>query len=141
MTSEVTAGTHIQNLRNAMENAIEQGVLNSVETPLEHYHTDELYGRRIHVPAGATVITAVHKSEHFTVALTGHCIVVDENGERSEVIAPAVFVTKPGTQRAVHALTDTQWFTAHACKEKELEAIEKALVCDNQQAFLLGENL
>jgi quercetin dioxygenase-like cupin family protein len=141
MSTEVATGKHIDNLRDAMQNAIDQGTLSKVEAPLEHYHTDDLYGRRIFVPAGATVITAVHKSEHFTVALTGHCIVVDENGERSEVVAPAVFVTKPGTQRAVHALSDTQWFTAHACKEKDLKGIEKALVCDNQQTFLLGENL
>ena len=140
MTTEVSKERNISDLRAAMQNAIAQGELTKIEAPLEHYHTDDLYGRRIFVPAGATVVTMVHKVEHITIALTGHCIVVDEAGVKSEVIAPAVFVTQPGTQRAVHALTDTQWVTVHACKEKDLASIEKALVYDNEQP-LLGENV
>ena len=71
MTTEVSKERNISDLRAAMQGAIAQGELTKIEAPLEHYHTDELYGRRIFVPAGATVVTMVHKVEHITIALTG----------------------------------------------------------------------
>ena len=120
-----------------MESAINSGELKQVAFPLDHYHNATQYSRRIYVPAGATVVTAVHKSEHMTIALKGHCVVVDENGVRSDVVAPAVFVTHPGTQRAVYAITDTEWLTVHTYtdEDKSLGAIEKALVCDSMEQY------
>jgi len=135
MTDLVNA-SHITELKDSMQSAIAAGDLTQIEAPLDHYHTDELYGRRIYVPAGATVITKVHKSEHITVALKGECVVVDEIGDRKEVIAPAVFVTRPGTQRAVYAITDTEWLTVHAYQGvKDLENIENFLVCDTMDQY------
>lgn len=120
-----------------MESAINAGELNKIECPLEHLFADGLYGRMITVPADGTVITAVHKKQHITVALAGHCIVKDEIGDRKEVIAPSVFITEPGTQRAVYALTDTIWLTVHAYEDedKSLETVEKSLVCDTMDAY------
>jgi len=117
----------------SMAEAIESGELKQVDPPLEHYHTPDLYGRRIFVDADTAIITKVHKSEHITIALKGSCTVVDENGVKTEVVAPAVFVTKPGTWRAVYAHDDVEWVTVHACKERDLTAIESQLVCDTPE--------
>jgi hypothetical protein len=81
---------------------------------VEHYEAKGLFGRRNFVPAGSCVVTYIHKQEHFTIALRGRCLVVDQDGNRTEVEAPQVWVTQPGTQRAVIALTDTEWFCAYA---------------------------
>jgi quercetin dioxygenase-like cupin family protein len=116
-----------------MAEAIDSGELKQVDPPLEHYHTPDLYGRRIFVDADTAIVTKVHKSEHITIALKGSCTVVDENGVKTEVVAPAVFITKPGTWRAVYAHTDVEWVTVHACKEQELAAIEAQLVCDTPE--------
>lgn len=121
--------------KSAMADAIASGELVQLDPPLEHYHTPELYGRRIFVKKDSHIITMVHKSEHITVALKGHCTVVDENGVKTEVIAPSVFVTKPGTRRAVYAHDDVEWLTVHACALKELPDIEKALVCESQEEY------
>lgn len=131
----IAKGAHIVELKTSMHNAINSGELTQIEAPLDHYHTPELYGRRIYVPAGATVVTKVHKSEHITVALKGHCVVVDEIGDRKDIVAPAVFVTKPGAQRAVYAVTDVEWLTVHACEEQVLEKIENFLVCDTMSEY------
>ena len=135
--NQVAKGSHIVKLKQSMESAISSKEMQRVSFPLDHYHTATQYARRIYVPAGSTVVTAVHKSEHITIAVKGHCIVVDENAERFDVIAPAVFVTKPGTQRAVHAITDTEWVTVHTYtdEDKSLGAIEKALVCDSMEQY------
>jgi hypothetical protein len=92
------------------------GLAEVFEPALSHYRAPGLYGRRIYVPAGTCVATRVHKQAHFTVALAGRCLVVDQDGNRAEIEAPAVFVTEPGTQRACLALTDVQWLTVHACE-------------------------
>ena len=135
--NQLVNGAHIVKLKQAMESSINLGELTQVEFPLEHFFAGGLYGRRIFVRAGATVITSVHKVEHITIALKGHCVVVDELGDRKDVVAPAVFVTPAGTQRAVYAVDDVEWVTVHAYSEedKSLETVEKTLVCDNMQAY------
>lgn len=125
----------LEEFKSAMVTAIDTGELTQLDPPLEHFHTPELYGRRIFVEKDSRIITKVHKSEHITIALKGHCTVVDEDGVKTEVVAPAVFVTKPGTRRAVYAHDDVEWITVHACKEQDLEAVEKQLVCDSQEEF------
>lgn len=119
----------------AMVDAIGTGELTQVDPTLEHYHTAKQYGRRIFVKKDTAIMTKVHKSEHITVALKGHCTVVDEDGVKTEVIAPAVFVTKPGTRRAVYAHDDVEWLTVHAVEEQDLGKIEEQLVCDSQEEF------
>ena len=138
--NDLVKGAHITKLKQSMESAINSKEMQQVQFPLEHLFTETQYARRIFVPAGATVVTAVHKSEHITIALKGHCVVVDELGDRRDVIAPSMFVTQPGTQRAVYAVTDTEWATVHTYtdEDKSLETVEKTLVCDSMQAY---ENL
>lgn len=135
--NDLVKGSHIVKLKQSMESAINSGELEQVEFPLEHYFTPTQYARRIFVPADHTVITAVHKSQHITIALKGHCVVVDEHGDRHDVIAPSVFITTPGTQRAVYAITDTEWVTVHTYtdEDKSLETVEKTLVCDTMQQY------
>lgn len=137
MSQNVVNPTHIASLKDSMQQAIDAGELVQFEAPLDHYMTSDLYARRVYVPAGATIVTKVHKSEHITVALKGHCVVVDEIGHRVDVVAPAVFVTKPGTQRAIYAITETEWLTVHSYQksDKSLESIEKFLVCDTMQQY------
>ena len=125
----------LEEFKSAMVTAIGTGELTQLDPPLEHFHTPDLYGRRIFVKKDSRIITKVHKTEHITIALKGHCTVVDEDGVKTEVVAPAVFVTKPGTRRAVYAHDDVEWITVHACKEQDLEAIEKQLVCSSQEEF------
>lgn len=120
----------LSDFKSALAESIQSGEIPQVEPPVEHYHTPDLYGRRIFVPAGTGGLTKVHKSEHITIALKGTCTVVDERGVKTEVVAPAVFITKPGTWRAVYAHDDVEWVTVHACKETDIQKIEAQLVCD-----------
>jgi quercetin dioxygenase-like cupin family protein len=119
----------------SLADAIAAGEVDQVDPPVEHYYTPDLYGRRIFVDKDTAIMTKVHKTEHITIALKGHCTVVDENGVKTEVVAPAVFVTKPGTRRAVYAHDDVEWVTVHACALKDLGAIEEALVCESQEEY------
>lgn len=125
----------LDDFRYSMEESVQKGEHEKIEPPVDHFHTPDLYGRRIFVPGGTAIVTKVHKTEHITVALRGHCTVVDEDGVKQEVIAPAVFITKPGTQRAVYAHDDVEWITVHACKEQDMARVETALVCDTMADY------
>jgi len=132
----------IDALRAQIDNALAEGVLGAVETPLTHYHTDQLYGRRIVVPAGAIFTTKVHKSDHISIALRGHITIITESGEVKEVKAPDAFVTPAGTQRAVYVHEEVEFMTVHHCEENDLDKIEAALGCTSmaeyEQQKLLG---
>lgn len=125
----------INQLKAVMDQGIADGTLQPVEAPLEHYRAGDLYGRRVYVPAGTTIVTKVHKTEHLTVALKGRCTVFNESGAQVEIIAPQVFVTEPGTYRAIYAHDDVEWFTAHICPEIPLEAVERYIACDTMEEY------
>lgn len=80
--------------------------------PVKHFRVPGIYGRQAEAPAGSCVVSYVHKYEHITVIVQGEALVVDQDGNRRLVVAPEVFITKPGTQRAILALTDILWFGA-----------------------------
>lgn len=122
-------------LRIAMENGYSDGSLFEVDPPLDHYFADGLYGRRIYVPAGVTVVTKIHLQQHITIALKGHCTVIDGQGGKVDVQAPGVWVTEPGTQRAVYCHDDVEWVTVHAAVERDITTLEQKLVCDNQEEY------
>jgi len=129
MSTVAKVKSSLDDFKGSMVDAIDSGVIKQIIPPLEHYHTAQQYGRRIFVKGGTAVITKVHKSEHITVALKGSCTVLDEDGVKTEVVAPSVFITRPGTRRAVYAHDDVEWLTVHACEEQDLDKIEAALVC------------
>ena len=122
-------------LRHTMETAIDRGLMQEIDAPLDHYHANGLYGRRIYVQGGATVITKVHLTQHITVALKGTCTVYGENGSRKIVTSPDVFVTEPGTQRAIYCHDDVEWITVHNCELKDVPEIEHEIFCDNFQEY------
>lgn len=104
--------------------------------PLEHFFPKGLYGRKIFMPAGSVIVSKVHKYEHLTIALTGHAQVVSEDGTHKDIIAPAVFITQPGTQRALYIVEDAIWLTVHATDVKTVEDAESILVTDSIENYL-----
>lgn len=134
-TLSIKSDHSLDEFRHAMDAAKASGDLGEGYSETTHYHADGLYGRRTFVPAGSTLITVVHKAQHITLALKGIATVVDEEGNRKDVFAPAVFITEPGTQRAVYAHTDVEWMTVHACEEQDVPAIEKLLTCDTMAEY------
>lgn len=125
----------IDDFRNAIEAALERGELAPVETPIRHFHTDELYGRYISVPANSVFTTYVHKSDHISIALQGHITIVDQDGSEMEVRGPDAFVTKAGTQRVVYVHETITFMTVHACKEQDDEKVKDVLGFETMKEY------
>lgn len=125
----------IDDIRASMEQFIEERGLERVNPEPIHYHTDELYGRRIVVPTGTVFVTKVHKSDHIAVCLRGYITIMDEQGNKRDVSAPDVFITPKGTQRFIFVHDEVEWITVHACKEQDIDKVENALVCDTMEEY------
>ena len=125
----------IDQFRFAIDEGVASGELQSVDVPLFHYHTDNLYGRRVILPAGSVLTSKVHKFDHITMILSGHATIIDEQGIKTEVRAPDMFVTKAGTQRVLLIHEDFDIATVHHCVEHDDDAMINLLGCDTMQEY------
>ena len=94
-----------------------------IELETRHYWADGMYCREVARPAGCIIVGKVHLKEHFYVICTGTVTVVGD-GYRETITGPRVIVSKPGTKRAVHALTDAVCITVHRTDKTDLDEIE-----------------
>ena len=107
-----------------------------VDLPVTHYFTPGLYCRQIYMPAGVTLTSKIHKTEHVYIISQGKVAVTTD--EESVILsAPHTGITKPGTKRALHIIEDTIWTTMHPTVLTDLEAIENVLIAPSYEAYLL----
>ena len=103
---------------------------------LTHHHAPEVYGREMLIPAGTTIVGKIHRHAHLNVVISGRAWVATEFGRR-EVKAGDVFVSEPGTKRAVHAVEDTRWLTVHPnlSNTRNLAEIEAYVIAPDYDAL------
>lgn len=94
----------------------------------KHYFHGGMYCREVFRHAGVLVVGAVHKKEHFYLIVSGTVAITDGDGNVEEVTGPHLFQSKPGTKRAVYAVTDTTCMTFHAIEATTVEQAESELV-------------
>jgi hypothetical protein len=94
----------------------------------KHYFHGGMYCREVFRHAGVLVVGAVHKKEHFYLIVSGTVAITDGEGNVEEVTGPHLFQSKPGTKRAVFAVTDALCMTFHAIDATTVEAAEAELV-------------
>lgn len=111
------------------------------EPETKHYFHAGMYCREVFRPKGVLVIGKVHKLEHFYVIASGIVEITDGTGETQILTGPAVVKSKPGTKRAVMALTPVTAMTFHVLPEMSLEDAEAMLVEDEPTAYLPGNKL
>ena len=97
------------------------------EPETKHYFHGGMYCREVWRPADVLVVGAVHKKEHFYLIVSGTVAITTDDGVQ-EVTGPHLLLSKPGTKRAVYALTDALCMTFHALEAKTVEEAEAELV-------------
>lgn len=97
------------------------------EPETKHYFHGGMYCREVFRHAGVLVVGAVHKKEHFYLIVSGTVAITTDDGVQ-EVAGPHLFLSKPGTKRAVFAVTDALCMTFHAIEAKTVEEAEAELV-------------
>jgi hypothetical protein len=94
----------------------ELSTLPVAEIPLTHIFTDGIYIRQAYAPAGSMFTTVHHNTEHPFILISGTTEVIS-NEEASSITGPFMGITKKGTRRLVHAITDAMYLTIHANPE------------------------
>lgn len=117
---------HILNI----EETIKQ--LPQIEPPVEHGFAPGVYARKMFIAAGVALTGKIHKYAHWNILLRGRIVIITETGQK-EMVAPAMFVSPPGTKRAGYAIEDTEWVTIHPTHETDIASIEKYIAVDTYE--------
>lgn len=101
-----------------------------VECPVQHFFGPSIYIREVVMPAGTVVVGKYHKHDHLCNMVEGRMVVVNEDGEQREVVAPAVFMAKKGRKTA-YILETVRFQNIYSTDETDVEKLEHMLVEDS----------
>jgi len=104
-----------------------------------HLFTPGLYVRELTMPAGARVVSKVHRTEHPYVVTKGRAMVWIDGKGWELIVAPHKGITRPGTRRLLYILEECTWTTYHATELTYLEAIEAAIIEPRDPALTAAE--
>ena len=111
------------------------------EPPTEHIFHGGMYCRQVWRPAGCTIVGRVHKKEHFYMIVSGTVCITTDDGVQT-LTGPMLLCSKPGTKRAVHALTDALCMTFHATDATDVAQVEEELVePEPNSKFTIGNKI
>jgi len=138
MMSELATSREITEIIDQFEAALIE--YPTVDCPVTHQFTPGLYIRQTTVPAGTLFTSAEHKTEHPFVLTEGELEIISENEGAVFYKAPLHGVTKAGTRRMIHAITDVVWTTFHVTNETDLDKIAEEILVPNCNP-LLGNHI
>lgn len=102
----------------------------------DHLFAPGLYCRQMRIPQGMCIVGKIHKHSHINVITKGEIKVVTEF-DSDTYTAPKIWISEPGTKRAVYALTDTEWMTVHANPDNitDIDALVDLLTVSNYDSL------
>ena len=87
-------------------------LVNNEVIPITHDFSDQLYMRKMHMPKGSFVISAIHHTDHFWFLLSGK-ISVTTDDETVEHIAPCYAKSIKGAKRFIVCTEDCFFINVH----------------------------
>lgn len=99
--------------------------LPQVKLEVDEWFADGLYARAMFIPAGVALTGAKHKRGMVSILIKGELTLVGD-GENTNVKAPKVMVSEPGTRRAGFAHSDSIIVTVCATECKDSSQIMEA---------------
>lgn len=93
------------------------------EAPVVHRFGPGIYIREVTVPAGVMAVGHAQRFEHMNVMLKGRVTILNDNGTTTELVAPLVFVGKPG-RKIGYVHEEMVWQNIYATTETDVEKLE-----------------
>lgn len=95
---------------------------------ISHDFSDQLYMRKMIMPAGSFVVSAIHHTDHFWFLMTG-IILVTTDDEEIEHIAPCYEKSIKGAKRLIKCLEDCVFINVHKnpTNTENIEEVEELL--------------
>ena len=82
------------------------------DIPIKHSFSDQVYIRQMDMKKDQFVIGAIHNHQHAWFLMKGR-VLINNNGEEVEHIAPCYTVSEPGSKRFIYALEDSIFVNVH----------------------------
>lgn len=92
-----------------------------------HHFSDDLYIRQMVMPAGKSVLSHKHKTDHFSILGKGTAL-VGYDGISIQYDAPACILIEKERHHSIKAITDIEWYCIHAVKIVDREDIDSVLI-------------
>jgi hypothetical protein len=111
------------------------------DTKLQPYHwfAGNVYLRELEIPEDVVCVGKIHKHEHFVILAEGACRINTDEGMQ-DIVAPHIWISKSGDQRALYTYENCTFLTIHANPEdiRDMETLEKQIV-DHEDVWYLEE--
>lgn len=106
-------------------NSLQSFMLEQPQVKCEVFHrfAPGIYVREVSVPAGTLAIGHWQKTEHLNIMLKGRVTVLNDDGTTNELVAPMIFVGKPG-RKVGYIHEDMVWQNIYATTETDVEKLE-----------------
>jgi len=106
------------------------------DIPIKHSFADQVYIRQMDMKQGQLVIGAIHNHQHAWFLMKGR-VLINNNGEEVEHVAPCYTVSEPGSKRFIYALEDSIFVNVHKnpSNTKDIEKLEKEIVSFDIEKF------
>jgi hypothetical protein len=101
--------------------------LPQVDCEEANFFGPSVYIKQVKMPAGSVVIGKKHKVDHLCNMLTGRMILISEDGERKELVAPLTFMAKPG-RKVAYILETVIFQNIYSTEETDIEKLENMFV-------------
>lgn len=88
----------------------------------EHFFIQDLYARKMTIPAGTQVPTHQHMYDHLSILAQGR-VRVTVGPVTQEYRAPAMIEIKKNLTHSIQAMDDSVWFCVHATTATDLEQL------------------
>jgi|14BtaG_2_1085337.scaffolds.fasta_scaffold01175_7 quercetin dioxygenase-like cupin family protein len=108
------------------EEALGENMLNVI-MPVEHRFTEKQYIREFRAPAGHTVVSKIHNTNHPIFLLEGEVTIIEESGKK-RVKAPYYSITEVGTKRVVIVHEDCFFVTVHPSEKTNIFDVEEEVI-------------
>jgi len=103
------------------------GELPQIDLPIFHHFAPNVYMRQMDAPAGAIVVSKMHRTEHMNILLKGSLSVITEHGIEY-LKAPLILKSDAGTKRIGYFHEDSSWVTVHPTELTDLEEIDAQVI-------------
>ncbi len=112
--------------------------LPQAECNLYHRFGPNLYIREVTIPAGTFALGHHQRKEHLNVFLKGRVMMFNEDGTTTELVAPMMFVGKPG-RKVGYIIEEMVWQNIYSTPERDIDKLEAEFL-DKSECWIESES-
>jgi len=101
----------------------------SPDVTIKHSFADQVYIRQMNLKKDYVIVGAIHNHLHAWFLMSGK-VIINNNGEKVEHIAPCYTVSQPGSKRLIYAVEDSVFVNVHKnpSNTKDIKELENEIV-------------